>query len=192
MQIFTIGHSTHNIEEFIGLLKKNGIDSIADVRSSPYSKYSPQFNSENLKPELEKNKIKYVFMGDELGARRTEPEAIDQDGKINFGKVRRLDSFKKGISRLKTGIEKGFKIAIMCAEKDPFECHRFSLVCYSLQKDGVQIGHILEDGSIMDNLELEKRFLSKVPDMFKTKEQEIEAGYKIIENKIAFVREDKE
>jgi len=192
MQIFTIGHSTHKIEDFIGLLKKNGIDTIADVRSSPYSKYSPQFNRENLKLELEKNTIKYVFMGDELGARRTEPETIEPDGKINFEKVRKIDSFKKGISRLKTGVEKGYKIAIMCTEKDPFECHRFSLVCYSLQKDGLQVGHILEDGSVMDNTELEKRFLSETQVMFKTKEQEIEEGYKIIENKIAFVREDKE
>jgi len=89
-------------------------------------------------------------------------------------------------------VEKGFKIAVMCSEKDPFECHRFSLVCYSLQNEGLNVKHILEDGSAIDNTELEKRFLAKVPDMFKTKEQEIEEGYKTIENKIAFVREDKE
>ncbi len=192
MEIYTIGHSYHKIEDFIKLLLKNGITSIADVRSSPYSKYSPQYNRENLKPEMEKNGIKYVFMGDELGARRTEPEVIEPDGRVNFEKVRKLSSFKKGIERLKNGAEKGYKIAVMCSEKDPFECHRFSLVCYSLQKEGLNVKHILGDGSVIDNAELEKRFLGKVPDMFKTKEQEIEEGYKIIENKIAFVREDNE
>ncbi len=192
MEIYTIGHSTHTIENFIKLLEKNGINYIADVRSSPYSKYSPQFNREALKSELEKKGIKYVFMGNELGARRVESEVIEPNGKVNFEKVRKLDSFKNGIMRLKTDIEKGFKIAVMCSEKDPFECHRFSLVCYSLQKEGLKIGHILEDGSILENAELEKRFLSKVPDLFRTKEQEIEDGYKLIENKIAFVREEKE
>lgn len=189
MEIYTIGHSTHTIEDFIKLLVNNGINSIADVRSSPYSKYSPQFNRDALKLELEKKGIKYVFMGDELGARRSEPGVIEPDGKVNFDKVRKLDAFIKGIERLKTGVEKGFKIAIMCSEKDPFECHRFSLVCYSLKKQGLQIEHILEDGSTLDNNELEKRLLGKVPDMFKTKEQEIEEGYKAIESKIAFVRE---
>jgi hypothetical protein len=76
------------------------------VRSSPYSKYSPQFNKENLKTELDRHNIKYVFMGDELGARRTEKEAIEPDGRVNFKKVRELGSFKKGIGRLKTGVEK--------------------------------------------------------------------------------------
>jgi len=192
MDIFTVGHSNHKIEKFIELLVKNGINSIADVRSSPYSQYSPQFNRENIKSELEKNNIKYVFMGAELGARRTEPGVIEPGGRVNFEKVRKLQSFKNGIERLKSGAEKGYKIAVMCSEKDPLECHRFSLVCYSLKAEGLHILHILEDGSTLDNAELEMRFLGKVPDMFKTREQEIEEGYKLIGDKIAFVREDKE
>ncbi len=69
MTIYTIGHSVHTIDVFIKLLKKNGVDTVADVRSSPYSAYSPQFNREALKSSLEKNGLKYVFMGDQLGAR---------------------------------------------------------------------------------------------------------------------------
>jgi uncharacterized protein (DUF488 family) len=192
MQIFTIGHSNHKIEKFIELLKANNIDTIADVRSSPYSKYNPQFNKENLKSELEKYDIKYVFMGKELGARRTEPEVIDRNGKVNFEKVRNLNSFKEGINRLKEGMKKGFRIAIMCSEKEPLECHRFSLISYSLKKEGIKISHILENGSVMDNSEVEKKLLPPIANMFKSSEEEIEEGYKKIEEKISFVREENE
>lgn len=182
MLIYTIGHSTHTIDNFISLLKRTGIDTIVDVRSSPYSKYNPQYNREALKTELLKQGITYIFMGDELGARHQEPEVLEADGRVNFDKVRKLESFKNGIRRVIAGLEKGYKIALMCSEKNPIECHRFSLVSYSLQKEGLQVRHILEDGSITENIELEKSFLSKVPDMFKTKEQEIEEGYKTIES----------
>jgi uncharacterized protein (DUF488 family) len=189
MQLFTIGHSTHTIENFINLLKNTGIDTLVDVRSSPYSKYNPQYNKETLKTSLSAVKINYIFMGEELGARHKEPQVLEADGRVNFEKVRELDTFKKGIERLKIGMEKGYKIVLMCSEKDPIECHRFSLVSYALKKEGVQVKHVLEDGSVVDNSVLEAGFLNKVPNMFKTKEEEIEEGYKILENKVAFVNE---
>jgi uncharacterized protein (DUF488 family) len=187
MQIYTIGHSTHTIDEFIGLLKNAGIDTVVDVRSSPYSKHNPQFNRESLKVELAKQEIIYIFMGDELGARHREPEVLEADGRVNFEKVRGLESFKNGIKRVITGAEKGYGIALMCSEKDPMECHRFSLVSYALKKEGVSVRHILADGTIKENVEFEECFLNKNNDMFKTKEQEIEEGYKVIEEKVAFV-----
>ena len=186
---FTIGHSIHSIEAFIKLLKQTGINTLVDVRSSPYSKYNPQYNKEILKNSLTSEQITYIFMGPELGAKHQEPQVLESDGRVNFEKVRNLDTFKEGIRRLITGMEKGYKMALMCSEKNPLECHRFSLVSYALKKEGVQVRHILEDGSIKENYELEESFLSKVPDMFKTKEQEIEEGYKILEIKVAFVNE---
>jgi uncharacterized protein (DUF488 family) len=190
MRAYTIGHSTHPIEKFIKLLKDAGIDTIVDVRSVPYSQYSPQYNRENIKVELQNNNINYIFMGDELGARHVEPEVLDGDGRVIFDKVRMLDSFKKGIKRVISGLGKGYSIALMCTEKNPFECHRFSLVSYALKKEGVSISHILEDGTLKENEELEQAFISKAPDLFKTKDQEIEEGYKKIESKVAFVKED--
>lgn len=159
---YTIGHSNHTLEKFAQLLARNGIDCVIDVRSAPYSRHVPQYNRENIERELKKLDVLYVFMGAELGAMRTDPDLLFPDGGVDYERVRETASFRRGIDRVMDGIGKGFTIALMCAEKDPLDCHRFVLVTCALQLKGAQVGHILEDGSVVRNAELEAKLLAKL------------------------------
>lgn len=142
-QIFTIGHSTDTIETFIEYLKHHQIDTVVDVRSIPYSRFASQFNKEDLSVSLKEKNIFYIPMGNNLGARYTERELLFEDGKVDFSKVVVTDRFQEGIYRVETGIKKGCKIALMCSEKNPIECHRFSLISNYLHKKGYAINHLI-------------------------------------------------
>ncbi len=142
-QIFTIGHSTDTIESFIEYLKHYQIDTIVDVRSIPYSRFANQFNKEQLSDSLKKKNIVYIPMGNNLGARYEEKELLFEDGKVDFSKVVITKRFQEGIYRVETGIKKGYKIALMCSEKNPIECHRFSLISNYLHKKGYVVNHIV-------------------------------------------------
>jgi len=179
---YTIGHSSHKVAEFIGLLKQHDIKYVVDVRSSPYSQHAPQFNRELLKTALEASCIRYIYMGDVLGARYTNPELFfDERNIVDFQKVGQLPSFKKGITRVIDGLQKGHKLSLMCAEKDPLDCHRFVLVSHALTKSGVRVLHIRENGELQSTEDLEKRLLSKCkinyqqPTLFEVLKTEIQA-----------------
>lgn len=161
MKCYTIGHSTNTVEKFIALLKKYNIKYLVDVRSTPYSKHAPQFNSETLKATLKSKGIIYGHMGKELGARYEDPNLLFSDGRVDFQKVRNTNTFQHGIERVINGIKHGNIIALMCSEKAPFECHRFCLVSYELSKRGVTILHILENGALVSNEQLEEKLLNK-------------------------------
>ncbi len=152
--LYTLGHSNHSLERFLELLRLHGITAAADVRSWPKSKYCPHFDRENLKNSLEENGIRYVFLGKELGGMRREPECLT-DGKIDYEKVLALPTFREGCKRLRNGIAK-FHVAILCAEKEPAECHRFHLVSRHFREE-YEIRHILADGSFISQEELEKK-----------------------------------
>ena len=155
--IFTIGHSNHPIEEFIGLLKKHGITAVADIRSAPYSRFNPQFNKEVLAAALKAQGIAYVFLGEELGARPEDP-ACYEGGQVDFERLASREQFKRGIDRVLTGGQK-YRLALMCAEKEPLDCHRTILVCRHLASHSVRIKHVLADGSLEDHRDTEKRLL---------------------------------
>lgn len=142
-KIFTIGHSTDSLDYFLGLLANNQIDTIADVRSVPYSRFVSQFNKDRLAIFLKKNNVNYVPMGKSLGARYEDKELLFEDGKVNFSKVINTKRFQEGITRIETGIKKGYKIALMCSEKNPMECHRFSLISHFLHQRGYMVNHIM-------------------------------------------------
>jgi uncharacterized protein (DUF488 family) len=161
LSCFTIGHSNHDKEHFIGLLRQHGITCVADVRSSPYSRHNPQFNREAIKASLQSSGIGYVFLGDQLGARQTAPELLYPGSRmVCFEKVRATEAFQAGIARVITGLREGCQLALMCAEKDPFDCHRFVLVSYGLSKKGIKVRHILANGDIISNEALEEQLLA--------------------------------
>jgi len=139
--IFTIGHSNHRIEVFLELLAQHGINCLVDVRSSPYSRFSPHFKKGTLSEALKGANILYLFMGDSLGARQADPALLFDDGVVDFAKIRATEKFREGITRVGQGLEKGYRMALMCAEKDPFDCHRFILICPELVKRGIDIRH---------------------------------------------------
>ena len=144
--IFTIGHSTHPLDKFIRLLERHDITAICDVRSSPYSQFNPQFNQQELKAGLQERGIKYVFLGEELGARSDDPSCY-RDGKVQYDLLAKTELFKRGLERVCKGSEE-YRIALMCAEKDPLECHRTILVSRELNKEGLAVEHILADGHV--------------------------------------------
>lgn len=148
MRIYTVGHSNHSIEFFIGLLRKFNIQVVVDVRSYPYSKYVPHFNRENLKPALKEVNIEYVYMGDVLGGRYTmgrKKELVKPNGKIDWQKVREQDFFKEGIDKL-IKLGKNKTVAIMCAEENPLRCHRFFLISPALVEQKIEVVHIRKTG----------------------------------------------
>jgi len=145
--LYTIGHSNHEQEHFRELLKRHQIDVLADVRSQPYSRHTPQFNAEELKAALTAEGIQYVFLGDQLGGRPSDPEHIDREGRALYYRMARSAAFLQGIDRLASGMAK-YRVAIMCSEEDPTVCHRFLLVSRVMAQRGTEVRHIRGDGSL--------------------------------------------
>ncbi len=183
-EIHTIGHSTHPIEKFIELLSLHKITAVCDVRSNPYSRFNPQYNREMLHKELKKHDIAYVFLGKELGP----------DKKFHYTELAKTALFHEGLQRLKEGM-KSYRIALMCAEKDPIVCHRMILICRYLRADDMEIRHILEDGTIENNRDSEKRLTESAkvppPDMFENDEDMILRAYHKQSEKIAHASKNK-
>lgn len=193
--IYTVGHSNHQIDYFLDLLKAYSINCLIDVRSLAASSYNPQYNKEPLSNFLKKNEITYLHFAEEFGARHTDPDLLDEEGKVDFEKVRKSWLFKNGVERLWLGLDKGFTIALMCSEGDPFDCHRFSMISIALEKDGFEVRHILKDKTLKSNGELEKQLLKKYdkkipkPDIFQTDvsaDDQLKAAYRIRNKEIAY------
>ncbi|MEH1827130.1 MAG: DUF488 domain-containing protein [Nostoc sp.] len=160
MELFTIGHSNHSILALIELLQEHNVTALADVRSHPYSRYLPHFNRLPLKDALSGVNIHYEFLGQELGARPDNKECY-VDGKAVYEKIAATELFSQGIKRILKGV-KNYRIALMCAEKDPIVCHRAILVCQHLRcKDNLEINHIKSNGDLESHYKLEDRLLAK-------------------------------
>ena len=145
--LYTIGHSNHDQEHFCTLLRQHRIDVLADVRSQPYSRFTPQFNAEELRAALAAHGIRYVYLGDQLGGRPRDPEHYDEQGRALYHRMARSESFLQGIERLSSGTQK-YRVAIMCSEEDPAVCHRFLLVSRVMADRGAEVQHIRGDGSL--------------------------------------------
>ena len=190
--IHTIGYAAHNVESFIAALKKFNITAIADVRSQPYSKFKPEFNKEILKKVLVNNGIEYVFLGDNIGARIKAPECY-KNGQVDYELISKHPLFQEGIDRLLKGMEK-FSIALMCAEKDPINCHRTILICKHLKRYQLQIYHILDANTLESHSETEFRLMKlfhlEQPDLFMKDSERLAEAYFRQEEKIAYVTEN--
>jgi uncharacterized protein (DUF488 family) len=147
MICYTIGHSTRKLEEFINIIKNYGIDCVMDVRSYPRASndYDKPYDRDSLEINIKQAGINYIYMGEELGENRTENEALDEEGKVDFDKVMECSIFKKGINKIVEGIKRGHKIVLMCSERNPFNCHRSILLGYALMKNGVAMEHVIDE-----------------------------------------------
>jgi restriction endonuclease S subunit len=151
--IYTIGHSVHSLEKLVGLLSKNRIEVLVDIRSEPYSRKVPQFNKDNLEKEIRKSGLKYLFLGKELGGRPPKHDFYDKNGFVLYSKIADSAEFKTGLERVLKGIEK-FRVALMCSEENPSNCHRHLLVGRVLSDRKVRILHIRGDGEIQSDAEI--------------------------------------
>lgn len=161
MDIFTIGHSNYSIDRLLDMLNFHNLNCVVDIRGTPYSKYNVQFNKENISKTLTKNGFIYIYMGKEFAVQRENRSLYTEDGYADFEKVIYDKDFLSGIERLRTGCEKGYKIALMGAMQNPINCHRCILLGRALRKEGFNVKHILDDYSLASQEHLEEALLEK-------------------------------
>jgi uncharacterized protein (DUF488 family) len=153
LSIFTIGHSNHELENLLDLLKSNKIEVLVDIRSSPYSRIAPQFNKDDFKKAIQTSGIKYLFLGKELGGKPEDPEFYDSEGFVLYSRIADSPLFLEGIERLMNGI-KNYRVVLMCSEENPAHCHRRLLVGRVLSEKGVQVQHIRGGGRLQSEDEV--------------------------------------
>ncbi|WP_439577209.1 DUF488 domain-containing protein [Elioraea sp.] len=187
--ILTIGHSTHPLTRFIALLKQHGVTAVADVRSAPYSRFNPQFNKAELERSLKAEGIRYVFLGRELGARSDDPACYEK-GRVQYARLARTEAFRQGIERLRHGATE-HRIACMCAEKEPLECHRTLLVARALDAERIEVAHIHADGRLESHAAAMDRLLDLTglprDDFFRSRAELVAEALARQEEQVAYV-----
>jgi uncharacterized protein (DUF488 family) len=189
LTVFTIGHSTHTYEHFLSLLRASGITAVADVRTTPFSRHFPHFNETELRSELKLDGISYVFLGKELGG-RPFGRGFYCDGVADYEKMAKTETFASGIKRVIDGAKK-FRVALMCSEHDPLDCHRCLLVGRALSGEGVRLVHILGDSSSVSHEAIEEKLLylagRSSEDLLMTAAERLSAAYRDRSLKVAYV-----
>lgn len=186
--LFSIGHSTHSEERFRSLMEGAGVNAIADVRSSPYSRHFPQFSKSEFQAWMKEAGIAYSFLGRELGGRPDDPRLF-QNGVADYEAMAKVPSFFEGLDRLLKGAQR-YRIAMMCSEQDPLDCHRCLLVARRLAEKGVCTGHILATGEVVPHSMIEERLLQLEKqadeDLFATRIERLATAYRNRNLKVAF------
>ncbi len=151
--VYTLGHSRHAIEAFIDLARLHDITLVVDVRGQPFSRFNPQYNRERFKDALAERGIDYLWFGDRLSGRPTEPEFHGPDGKVLWDKLRRWPALHEALAEvLHNASDK--RLALVCAEEDPMRCHRRFLLTPPLAEQGANVVHIRGDGRLQPEEEL--------------------------------------
>lgn len=171
-RIYTVGHSNHPMETFLSLLRQYGVEVLIDTRSSPFSRYSPQFNRDSLKAAMQEAGIKYGFYGRHLGGRPEDEDLYDAQGHVLYSEVAKSFLFNEGLERLMRGID-SYRTALLCSEENPSICHRRLLVSRVLFEQGVAVYHIRGNGTLESegNLRMEEeREKNRQPALFEEEE----------------------
>jgi uncharacterized protein (DUF488 family) len=173
----------------LSLLRAAGITAVADVRTTPFSRHFPHFNEAELRSELKLDGVSYVFLGKELGG-RPSGRSFYCDGVANYEKMAKTETFASGIRRVVEGAKK-FRVALMCSEHDPLDCHRCLLVGRALSDEGVKLIHILGDGSSATHEVVEEKLLNLAGrssgDLLMTEAERLAAAYRDRSLKVAYV-----
>jgi uncharacterized protein (DUF488 family) len=189
LTVFTIGHSTHSYEHFLSLLRASAITAVADVRTTPFSRHFPHFNETTLRSDLKLDGISYVFLGKELGGRPSS-RSFFCDGVADYEKMAKTEMFASGIKRVIEGAKK-FRVALMCSEHDPLDCHRCLLVGRALSGEGIKLVHILGDSSVVSQEAIEEKLLNLAGrssgDLLMTASERLSAAYRDRSLKVAYV-----
>ncbi len=161
VDLYTIGYSAFDVRQMTDVLSTYGINLIIDVRSLPYSTYYPDYNKEALERFLKENSIYYRNYAQEFGAQQMEKQFFADEGFLDFELFAKSDRFLHGFKKIQANIDKNYTISLMCAEKDPAECHRSIMITRVFAKSGFFIKHILHDGKIETQDSMEHRLLDK-------------------------------
>jgi uncharacterized protein (DUF488 family) len=156
LSVLTLGHSRHPLETFLGLLRQHEVGVLVDVRSQPFSRFSPQFSRTALERAVTDASIRYLFLGDALGGRPALRACYDASGKVDYDRVEAQVFYQRGIARLLDGIAR-FRVCLLCSEEDPSHCHRRLLLTRTLVRHGVDVRHIRGTGAIETEAEIRAR-----------------------------------
>jgi len=147
------------IADVLDLLRHYGIEMIVDVRTAPYSRFAPQFNKLDLQDALRRNSIVYQFEGERLGGRPSDPTCYrsgvvpDHAQReeflklVDYGAVKQKDWFQTGLTEVMAA-SRDHRVALLCSEENPLECHRHRLIASALQERNVDVLHIRKDGTV--------------------------------------------
>jgi uncharacterized protein (DUF488 family) len=186
--IFTIGHSTYSIEHFVRMLSDARITAIADVRSSPWSRHNPQFNRADLRSSLQSAGIDYRFYGKQLGGRPTDP-SLFHGSTADYELMARTSEFAEGLEMIVSGAAK-HRLALMCSEHNPLDCHRCLLVGRALTDCGRAVNHIVSDGEIVSQQQVEDKLLAmsgrEDDDFFVPRSERLNAAYRDRSLRVAY------
>jgi uncharacterized protein (DUF488 family) len=153
LKVYTIGHSNHSLETFLNLLRDLKIDVVVDIRSRPSSQVVPHFNRKPLENSLKLSGFKYLYFGKELGGKPDGNEYYDANGHVLYSLIAKSAPFVQAIERLLKGIQ-GYRVALLCGEENPSNCHRRLLVGRVLQNHNVNLQHIRGNGRVHSEEEL--------------------------------------
>jgi uncharacterized protein (DUF488 family) len=190
-RVLTVGHSNHDLPRLLELLRAAGVEAVADVRSSPFSRRYPQFNRPELELGLREAGLAYVFLGDLLGGRPQGAELYDDEGRVDYQRVRATDFFRGGLDQIERLAAKS-RVALLCAEEDPLDCHRGLMIAPALVERGIRPAHLRGDSSIETTAELEERLLAEtgLDGLFALAEEDrreaLEEAYGVMARKKAF------
>ena len=152
--LLTFGYGARSETDILALLAHHGIEYVIDVRSTPWSRYRPEFSQDQLASSLRAHGIRYLFMGSELGGRPDDPACYDDDGRVDYRACERRPAFREGVARLQGAWRAGHSVALMCSEGRPEDCHRTKLVAVALVEVGVVVRHIDEGGTLRSHDEV--------------------------------------
>jgi uncharacterized protein (DUF488 family) len=188
VDVFTIGHSNYPVDDFVDLLRRASVNAVADVRSVPFSRRSPQYNRRALESSLKEQGIEYRFFGKALGGRPSDPK-LYVGGTADYEAMAQTDNFKNGVDRVLKGASK-HRLALMCSEQDPIECHRCLLIGRALSELDARVQHILPDGTCQSQREVESRLLDlnrqANHDFFVPPEEQLQRAYRDQGMRVAF------
>ncbi|MFZ5616685.1 MAG: DUF488 family protein [Pseudomonadota bacterium] len=188
--IWTIGHSSHSYAQFLALLRGAEITAVADVRSSPFSRHSPQYNAATLKADLKQDSVAYSFLGKELGGRPPSGDLF-RDGIADYERMAQTAEFREGLDRVIEGA-RAFRIVLMCSEHDPLDCHRCLLVARALSERNLVVRHVLSDARQKTQSEIEEILLANAgqdsgqDDLFASRSERLAAAYRQRARKVAY------
>lgn len=192
--LYSIGYATKPINLFIAQLQQHGIAAVADVRSVPYSNAFYDYHRESLAQTLRNHAIHYVYLGEELGPRSKEDAHYDETGQVQFDRLMTSPLYQKGVARLQTGLDKGLNIALMCAEKDPADCHRSLLIGYDLlRRSDIIVKHIDHEGGVETQCEMELRLREEhatANDLFSSEQEQLELACLAQSRRVAYRKTD--
>jgi uncharacterized protein (DUF488 family) len=200
--IYTIGYTGFYIDNFINILKSKQINVVIDVRSSPYSERYPDYNKNILEAKLKENGIFYRNYVSEFGARQENVKFYTDGRCLNFELFAQSEQFLSGVEKIKNSIAKGYKIVLLCAEKEPIQCHRTILVSRAFSDLGYNIIHLMPDDQTKTQKQIEQELLDKYfpnrgqmtlfSSSFMSDEECLVEAYKIQNKKIGYKLEGEE